>query len=230
MSCKEDGQPFVSKHASEMINRLQKHNFQWEDESYEELCEKYQNCKSALQWWCNKKNKDLKSSFNISWNKYLKEFMIKYPPTFKISAKCCDGAKKNVSKNVIKNNNFELKIMGIRKAEGGIRSVSYKSCFTQDWGNDTYLPIFWYKDADKKEYEKHFNIVHSACYTEYGFLRTGCAACPYGGMKECNKELKVLKKYEPNLYKACHNIFKDSYEYMRAYEDFKKEMENKSNV
>ena len=88
-----------------------------------------------------------------------------------------------------------------------------------------YRPIFWFSDADRKEYEELFNIKHSKCYTEYGFKRTGCACCPYG--KEFDDELKMLGQYEPNLCKAVKNIFRDSYEYTRQYRAFRKEMENK---
>lgn len=84
--CKEYGQPFLSKQVSEFIQRLQRHNFQWKDEDFNTLYEKYPKCKSALMWWCNEHGE--KSKFNINYNKYLKEFLIANPPTFKISNKC----------------------------------------------------------------------------------------------------------------------------------------------
>lgn len=52
--CKEYGIPFWSKFASEMIHRLQKNGFQWEDEPFDVLLEKYPKCKAALKWWCNR--------------------------------------------------------------------------------------------------------------------------------------------------------------------------------
>ena len=63
------------------------------------------------------------------------------------------------------------------------------------------MPIFWYKDNDKQEFEKAFNITHSRCYTEYGFKRTGCVGCPYSKQifKEMNgkqRKEKLLKKKE----------------------------------
>lgn len=94
LSCKQYGQPFLSKQVSEFIQRLQYHNFQWEDEDFDTLYKKYPQCKSALEWWCGAKGKG--SHFNISQNKWLKEFMIANPPTFKISNKCCKYAKKDV--------------------------------------------------------------------------------------------------------------------------------------
>ena len=66
-----------------MISRLQKHNFKWEDKPYDALVKEYPKCKCALKWWCNNNA----SRFNISRNKYLKEFILHNPPTFKISNK-----------------------------------------------------------------------------------------------------------------------------------------------
>ena len=86
LSCKQYGQPFLSKHVSEMISRLQKHNFKWEDKTLEELIKKYPNCKSALEWWTNSKPSP---SHNIKQNKLLKEFLINNPPSFNISNQCC---------------------------------------------------------------------------------------------------------------------------------------------
>lgn len=50
---KEYGVPFWSKFASDMIYRLQSHNFQWEDEPCNVLIQRYPRCKTALEWWCN---------------------------------------------------------------------------------------------------------------------------------------------------------------------------------
>lgn len=216
------GQPFLSKQVSEFIYRLQKHDFQWEDEPYEELIKKYPRCKSALLWWCG--NKGEKSWFNI--NKDLKKFMIQNPPQFKISNKCCAYAKKKTAKKAYKDYQCDLVIIGIRKAEGGVRASAYKSCFTdRENGIDEYRPLFWYKDADKRKYEEEFGISNSRCYTEYGLKRTGCACCPYG--RDFEYELEVAKQHEPKLYKAVTNIFKDSYEYTRKYHEFVKQAREK---
>ena len=169
-SCKKYGQPFLSKQVSEYIERLQKHNFQWENEDFETLYKRYPKCKIALAWWCNKMGH--KSRFNIEYNKYLKEFMIENPPTFQISNKCCKGAKKDVSKDYKKRNEITLSMVGIRKAEGGARA-SIPSCFTaKENAPDEYRPLFWYTNDTKKEYEMFFKVEHSRCYTEYGLKRT----------------------------------------------------------
>lgn len=217
LSCKRYGQPFLSKRVSEMISRLQAHDFQWEDDTLENLIVKYPNCLSALRWWCNDYGE--KSPLSISYNKKLKEFLIANPPQFKISQKCCKYAKKDLAHDKLKEG-YDLNITGIRKAEGGVRSQVYKSCFDNNFGSyDNYRPIFWYKDADKEYYNEFFNIKNSRCYTEYGLKRTGCCGC--GFSRDCQNEVSILEKFEPKLAVAVKNIFKDSYEYTRAYKEFK---------
>lgn len=102
VSCNEFGQPFISKHVSEMCERLQSIGFQWEDEPFEVLDKRYPRCRSALNWWCNgyEKNGVPQGRFNIMRNRWLKEFMVAYPPQFRISAKCCEYAKKRPSRQI----------------------------------------------------------------------------------------------------------------------------------
>lgn len=91
LSCSEYGQPFLSKFVSDMISRLQRHGFTWEDKPVEQLLAEYPKAQGAINWWCNGRNKPgfKTSMFNINYHKYLKEFMIENPPWFKISSKCC---------------------------------------------------------------------------------------------------------------------------------------------
>ena len=63
LACKKYGLPFLSKQVSEYIERLQAHDFKWENEDFETLYKKYPKCKVALRWWCNKWGD--KSKFNI---------------------------------------------------------------------------------------------------------------------------------------------------------------------
>ena len=232
LTCRDYGQPFLSKQISEYISRLQKHNFKWEDKPYEELIKEYPNCVSALKWWCDANGE--RSTFSIKRNKWLKEFMVANPPYFKISNKCCKYAKKEPVRIYMKENGFDLNCYGVRKAEGGVRATAYKNCFSDNTSKnkiDEYRPIFWYKDETKRVYEIFFGVTHSRCYTEYKLKRTGCAGCPYG--KNFEFELEVLSKYEPKLYKAVTNIFGKSYEYTRKYKEFVKmkdeETKNKKN-
>ena len=217
LACKMTGQPFISKLVSEYMSRLQRNDFQWQDKPYEELIKEYPKCISAIDWWCNHKGRGMETSFfNINRNKYLKEFIIQNPPKFKISNKCCDLAKKQTAHGFTQPE--DLNIVGIRKAEGGAR-IRYSSCTSLSEEGNTYRPIFWYTQEDKNDYEAYADIIHSRCYTEYGLKRTGCAGCPFG--RDFEFELEVLEKYEPKLFKAVCNIFKDSYEYTRKYREYR---------
>lgn len=242
IACREYGVPFFSKYISEMIYRLQQYNFQWENEDYEVLVDKYceradensenlkgytfvkelngyyKGCLVALKWWCNKNGEG--SAFNINKNKLLKEFMIKNPPTFKISAKCCIFSKERPAEKYKKDIVCDLDIVGVRQKENGIRSTQYKNCFTKndkDW--DNYRPLFFYTDSDKKYYKETFGIISSDCYEVWGMNRTGCVGCPCAsGIFD---EIEIVKKYQPNIYKAIINIFGKSYEYKKAYNEYK---------
>ena len=220
--CREYGVPFLSKQVSEWIARLQRHNFQWEDGSFEALCRKYPKCTAALRWWCNEWGEN--SKFNISYNTYLKEFMLENPPDFAISNKCCYYAKKLVAQRFKDEHNFDLSITGVRKAEGGARSSAYKNCFTPagDNGVAEYRPIFWYTQSTKKDFDDTYKLKHSDCYEVWGLPRTGCSGCPYA--RDFEFELEAVKQYEPKLYKALNNVFGKSYEYTRKYREFQQRM------
>ena len=223
--CHEHGVPFLSKYVSERISRLQRHGFKWEDKPFTELLEMYPKCESSLKWWCNGFGE--KSRFNISYNKWLKEFLIENPPSMPISNKCCHYAKKLVAANYKKQGGYDLDITGIRKSEGGIRSAAYKNCFTPAKDNtiDEFRPIFWYTTETKKEYDGFYGVEHSDCYEIWGLPRTGCAGCPYA--KDFERELEAVMKNEPKMYKALIKVFGASYEYIRKYREFQKKMNGK---
>lgn len=236
LAVKEYGLPFKNKYVSNMISRLQKYNFTWQDKPYEELIKEYPKCISAVKWWTNQYTKENNfekvSRYDINYNKYLKEFLIAHPPNFKISDKCCLYTKKKLAKKALKKYNADLNIYGVRRSEGGVRATAYKNCFSiKDDGVDDYRPIYWYDNNNKLNYEKKFNIIHSNCYLKYGFTRTGCCCCPYS--RDLEYELKIISIKEPLLYKAVCNVFKDSYEYTRKYKEFVENMkfiESKENT
>jgi 3'-phosphoadenosine 5'-phosphosulfate sulfotransferase (PAPS reductase)/FAD synthetase len=218
------GVPFWSKQVSDMIERLQRHNFQWEDEPLDVLLEKYPKCKSALRWWCNDWSRtDKYCPFDIGYVRWLKEFLIAHPPAFPISNKCCQYAKKEPAKKYLEDHAFDLNCVGVRQAEGGARATRYKNCYTAATdGPSQYRPLFWFSDTDKAEYDEHYDLKHSDCYEVWGMRRTGCAGCPFG--RNFEEELALAEKYEPKFYKAMLKVFGQSYEYRRQFEAFREEM------
>lgn len=222
-SCKEYGQPFLSKLVAEQISRLQSHGFEWEDQPEEELLKEYPTISSAVRWWCNTNHSPgfKYSMFDISYHKYLKDFMVANPPWFKISAKCCTYAKKKVATQFAKDNEIELSIIGVRKAEKGVRAAKYKNCFSANTDKtDQYRPLFWYSDKDEIYYDELFDIKHSDCYEKWGMTRTGCVGCPFN--RKLFEELSVIEEHEPKMMKAVSHVFKDSYEYTRMYREYVK--------
>lgn len=224
---KRYGQPFLSKLVSERIDRLQRHRFDFIDREEDILKEKFPNAKHAVEWWANHYDTERFSSaessaFTIARTRGLKEYLMRNPPKFSISAKCCDYAKKNTATKIDKKYKCDLKILGLRKVEGGVRAGVYKSCYTKDTskGYSLYLPLWWWKEADKRYYEKRFDIVHSDCYEVYGMKRTGCAGCPFN--RKVIEELSLIEKYEPKLHKACTTMFAESYEYTARFREFQK--------
>lgn len=219
---KQYGLPFLSKRVSQYIQGLQHNNFKWEDKPYEELLKEYPKCKSYLDWWCNK---GTFNAYNVNGFAYLKEFLIANPPDFPISNNCCKYSKKMVGDKYDKENNIQVRCIGLRKAEGGNRSGLNSCFFKHDNKSDFFYPILWFTNQDKEYYENHFSVEHSDCYKVWGFKRTGCTGCPFN--KNVIEDLEIIKKYEPNMYTACMNIFGKSYEYTKKYRDFVKMMKGK---
>lgn len=216
-ACKKFGVPFLSKVISDKISRLQNNGFCWENEDFETLYKKYPKCKAALRWWCNDFGEN--SRFNIEYTKGLKDFLIANPPDFKISNRCCNCAKKDVSHDYAKQHGTQLVLVGLRQAEGGARRA-LTTCFEEQREYDTLRPIFWYRDQDKRYYENLFTITNSDCYSVYGLPRTGCAGCPFA--KNYKNELEIMKKFEPKLYNAAIAIFGKSYDYTEKFREFRK--------
>lgn len=224
MCVRQYGVPFWSKQVSDMMERLQRHGFQWEDEPLEVLLERYPKAQTAVKWWCNGFGVDGRpSAFNISYVRWLKEFIIANPPTFRISNKCCHYAKKEPAKKYSEASGCDLNCTGIRGAESGARRQRFKTCYTQVLaGADQYRPLFWFSDTDKAEYDEYYGISHSDCYEIWGMKRTGCAGCPFG--RNWEEELALAEKYEPKFHKAMLKVFGQSYEYRRQFEAFRREM------
>jgi len=127
--CREYGIPFISKDVSEMLNRLQKHGFDWSDSPESATAEKYGRCKSALDWYFCRHvlSSNSKSMFDISQYKLLREFIMTNSPDFAISDKCCYYAKKQTAMDFNREYYPDLIVNGMRRAEGGRRAGSVQT-------------------------------------------------------------------------------------------------------
>lgn len=232
LGCKTYGLPFLSKQVSQYISRLQAHGFdfkKWGDSPFSFLLAMYPNCKAAIRWWCNEWGPD--SQINICRTRLLKEFMVANPPDFPISAGCCKGAKKDVAHAYLREIRATINIVGVRQAEGGVRATAYNSCFSEPGRKGEaaqFRPLFYLTDEDKAHYCEVRGVTHSDLYAKYGFVRTGCACCPFGSRFE--DELLMTAEIDPGLAKAARNIFDPAYEYTRAYRRFKAEHDARNKV
>lgn len=222
---KKYGPPFISKHVSDMVQRLMYNNFNFKEHGnldFDTLYAMYPRSKSALKWWTNS---NVSVSNNIKWNKGLKDFLILNDGVpFSPSGHCCYNVKKLPSKQYAKKNDISLLMLGIRRAEGGKRATAYPSCYiptSKVYTYSLFLPIFWWTNEDKRTFDRIMNVQHSECYTVYGMHRTGCPGCPFG--RHFEDEINAIDTYEPRLSKAVQNLFGESFDYTREYRQYQKD-------
>lgn len=213
---KNYGQPFLSKYVSYCIGSLQKHGYDFRgDSTYERDMQEFYGCKDGLDWWYSRHHRHL---WNISNYRYLRDFLVLYPPQFSISDKCCHYSKKLPSDRLQRAGNYDLVILGVRSAEGGMRRVMHNCMMYSKRRGTRFLPILYFSNDDKEIYSKLYGVEKSEAYTVYGFKRTGCSGCPFN--PNLFRELEILRKYEPGMARAAEAIFAPSYEYTKLYMQF----------
>ena len=232
------GIPFVSKIMSAGLSEWQKKGIpltiadeyaEAEDkaEKRRELRERYPRCESVINFLCccnaaGEPRPNIQLVINSS--RYMLDFIKKFPPTFPISAKCCDYCKKQVAHSVQKD--FEMIITGERRDEGGMRSVPRQGeansamCFAETSSGQYRLrPLYYVSDKDKAWYKDYYGIRYSDAYEVYGLTRTGCCGCPIS--YKAVEDLELIRPYEPNLVRAAWNVFGASYTYRQEYNEYK---------
>ncbi len=238
---RECGVPFLSKIVSNAMETVQKKEVPLsikeeydsaEDKQakYKELCERYPNAKTAINFicCCNSKGEPRPEiQLVIGSNKWLYEYMRDNPPTFQMSAKCCDYCKKQLAHSVQKG--YDMVITGERRDEGGMRSVpkvfddpNETMCFYSQGDQFRLRPLFFVSDKDKVWYKERYGIRYSDAYEVYGLKRTGCCGCAISS--KAVEDLEKIRPYEPNLVKAAWNVFGESYRYRQGYNEYKANM------
>lgn len=234
------GIPFMSKHFSQALGDWQRKDVPMSIiDEYEKAEDKaatfqkfvicYPKSKRLINFLLNTDKNGVQhfNQLGFQSEKYLREYMEKYPPDFQISAKCCGYCKKQVAHQVQKG--FDMVITGERMAEGGVRATSNRMLeinplntmcfFEQSNGQYRFRPLYYVSDKDKEWYKHEYGIKYSDAYEVYGLTRTGCCGCPIS--YKAVDDLEKIRPYEPNVVKAAWNIFGKSYEYRRKYNEFK---------
>ena len=237
---REHGIPFLNKHFSERLSDYQNKKVPMsiideyekaEDKAvtFQKFVRRYPKSKSLIHFLLNADRNGVQhfNQLGFQSEKYLREYMEKYPPDFQISAKCCDYCKKQLAHRVQKG--FDMVITGERMAEGGIRATNNRMLetnplntmcfFEQSNGQYRFRPLYYVSDEDKEWYKQEYGIRYSDAYEVYGLTRTGCCGCPISC--KAVADLEKIRPYEPNVVKAAWNIFGKSYEYRQKYNEFK---------
>lgn len=244
-STRKYGIPFVSKIMSGGLSDWQKKGVplsiaqeydQAEDKEAKrkELKERYPKCENLINFLCccNSKGEPRPNiQLVINSSKYMRDFIEEYPPDFMISAKCCDYCKKQIAHKVQKD--YDMIITGERREEGGMRSVPRKDntalCFTETASGQFRLrPLYYVSNKDKEWYKNYHKIKYSDAYEVYGLSRTGCCGCPIS--YKAVDDLEKIRPYEPNVVKAAWNIFGQSYEYRKKYNEYKRKRTEEDKV
>lgn len=224
LAIKKYGSPLISKQADQKLATLQNNNFDFKNDalkSPEFLHEKYPNCKMAIMWWTQTHSL---GAYNVS-NKAKNWIINNHERLPRVSNRCCNFAKKDVSKKYLKKHpEITCIIVGMRQSEGGARTVSMRKSgcyFEHNSGKHYYYPLSLWTDEIKAHYKQTREIIYNDCYEVWGMPRTGCVMCPYS--KTYNKDRELAKQYEPQLYKAGNNLFGKSH----AIKDEINSIENK---
>ena len=139
----------------------------------------------------------------------------------KLSDKCCYNLKEQPLNEWQKENNIEVAIVGLMRAEGGRRSktqcmVKYK--YGIHFHSLAIVDKSW-EEWFIKEYQVKLCDIY---YPPYNFERTGCKGCPFN--INLQADLDTLQKYFPNERKQCELIWQPVYaEYRRLGYRLRKE-------
>ena len=133
---------------------------------------------------------------------------------FPISNQCCNKLKKEPIHKWENENNRHIAILGLRKAEGGLRSIG-SGCVTFREGKiSRFKPLNPVSDEFEEWYIRTRNIRLCELYYEpYNFIRTGCKGCPYA--IDIADELDKLERLLPNERKQCEVIWGKVYDEYR---------------
>lgn len=133
----------------------------------------------------------------------------------KISDQCCNELKKKPIKKWELENNRNITITGMRKAEGGTRKLIGGCILTDKNGYlKKFHPLLVVDDSWEEEFIKNNNIEICELYKEpYNFKRTGCKFCPFS--LDLQEQIEVAHRLLPNEIKQGEIIWKPVFDEYR---------------
>lgn len=128
------------------------------------------------------------------------------------SDNCCKEFKHGVLAEWELTNGFVNCFTGMRKQEGGNRDKL--TCITNGKNGKHFNILVPITNKWEEEFIKRFNIQLCELYLPpYNYQRTGCMFCPFS--KDLQKDLDIIEKINPNLYKQANHIWDISYDEYR---------------
>ena len=143
--------------------------------------------------------------------------------SLKISDQCCNEMKKKPIKKWEMENTRYVAMTGMRKEEGGTRTLINGCVLTDKNGKlKKFHPLLVVDDEWEDTFIKENNIEVCKLYKPpFNFRRTGCRFCPLS--LDLQEQLEIARKLMPNEAKAGELIWKPVFdEYRRLNYRLKK--------
>lgn len=190
---------------------LEKVGYPFKSKEHSQKVSYYQNSgmgKTVLNYLGQGIKKDFLCPEQLKYN-FTPEFKIK------VSDKCCRKLKKEIAEKWAEENKRPIKITGMRKEEGGLRT-SHNTCTIFEEGKllkfHPLQPITedfvdWYIAERKIK-------LCDLYYPPFNFKRTGCKGCPFA--IDLQSQLDIMAMFLPAERKQCELIWGKVYnEYRR---------------
>lgn len=135
--------------------------------------------------------------------------------TLKVSKECCNELKKKPILKWQKENDITMAMTGMRREEGGVRSLVQNCVITNNDGEIVkFHPLLPVSEAFENWYIENNKIeLCSVYYPPLNFERTGCKGCPF--QINLQDELEKMQIYMPNERAQCERIWKPVYDEYR---------------
>lgn len=143
--------------------------------------------------------------------------------SLKISDQCCNEMKKKPIKKWELENNRYVAMTGMRKEEGGTRTLINGCVLTDKNGKlKKFHPLLVVDDEWEDEFvRKNLIDICDLYKPPYNFRRTGCKFCPFS--LDLQEQIEVARKLLPNEVKQGELIWKPVFdEYRRINYRLKK--------
>lgn len=220
---KEDDRIIIYNSGVHIPSMLQKYGYPFKSKEHAKKVSVYQN--SGLGKTVNAYITGVRTNGTKAFVKCPKllEYQFTDENSLKISEKCCDKLKKQVSHRYEKGSGRSISILGLRNSEGGTRR-QHQGCAVFDGDKlKKFKPINSCTDEWCDWYIQTRDIkLCKLYYPPFNFERTGCKGCPFA--LNLQEQLDVMEKLLPSERKQCEILWKPVYdEYRRIGYRLRKE-------